>query len=51
VHACELLRSPARLALVGRFSEPALEREMLGQPGWSRVSAHGHLDRGRRAAS
>jgi glycosyltransferase involved in cell wall biosynthesis len=46
VHACALLDAPVRLALAGRFDEPAFEREMLGQPGWSRVSAHGHLDRG-----
>jgi glycosyltransferase involved in cell wall biosynthesis len=45
VRACELLRSPARLSLVGAFSEPALEREVAGFPGWARVQAHGHLDR------
>ena len=41
----ELLHSPARLALVGTFSEPALEREVVRFPGWGRVEAHGHLDR------
>ena len=45
VHACELLHSPARLALAGTFSEPALEREVSHLPGWGRVQAHGHLDR------
>lgn len=45
VRACEQLRSPARLSLVGGFSEPALEREVAGYPGWARVDAHGHLDR------
>jgi glycosyltransferase involved in cell wall biosynthesis len=45
VRACELLHSPARLALVGTFSEPALEREIARFPGWTRVQAHGHLDR------
>jgi len=46
VRACELLRSPARLSLVGSFAEPALEREVAHFPGWKRVDAHGHLDRG-----
>lgn len=45
VRACELLQTPARLSLVGRFSEPALEREVRDYPGWQRVDAHGHLDR------
>ena len=45
VRACELLHSPARLALAGTFSEPALEREVTHFPGWARVQAHGHLDR------
>lgn len=45
VRACELLQTPARLSLVGRFSEPALEREVADYPGWQRVDAHGHLDR------
>lgn len=45
VRACELLHSPARLALVGTFSEPALEREIARFPGWARVQPHGHLDR------
>lgn len=45
VRACEQLRSPARLSLVGKFSEPALAREVAGYPGWERVDAQGHLDR------
>lgn len=45
VRACALLRSPARLALGGRFAEPALEREVRAYPGWSRVRALGQLDR------
>lgn len=45
VRACALLRTPARLALGGRFAEPALEREVRAYPGWSRVRALGQLDR------
>jgi glycosyltransferase involved in cell wall biosynthesis len=45
VQACASLRSPARLALAGGFDDPALEREVMALPGWSRVDAHGHLDR------
>jgi glycosyltransferase involved in cell wall biosynthesis len=45
VRACTLLRSPARLALAGAFAEPALETEVSAHRGWSRVAAHGHLDR------
>lgn len=45
VRACELLRSPARLSLVGSFAEPALAREVAHFPGWKRVDAHGHLGR------
>ena len=45
VRACELLQTPARLSLVGSFSEPALEQEVAGYAGWQRVDAHGHLDR------
>ena len=45
VRACALLRTPARLALAGGFSEAALEREVRATPGWQRVDAHGHLDR------
>jgi len=45
VRACELLRSPARLSLVGSFAEPALEREVAHFAGWRRVDAYGHLGR------
>ncbi|MDB5933614.1 MAG: glycosyl transferase [Massilia sp.] len=45
VRACALLRSPARLTLAGRFSDPALEAEVSAYPGWQRVVAHGQLDR------
>jgi glycosyltransferase involved in cell wall biosynthesis len=44
VRACALLRSPARLALTGAFTESALEAEVTAYPGWGRVWAHGHLD-------
>jgi len=51
VRACEMLRSPARLSLVGSFAEPALAAEVARFPGWERIDAHGHLDRaGVRAA-
>lgn len=45
VEACSVLHSPARLALGGQFSEPALEAQMRTRPGWGRVDALGHLDR------
>ena len=45
VRACALLRSPARVSLAGKFSEPALEIELAAYPGWQRVTAHGQLDR------
>ncbi len=45
VRACALLHSPARLSLAGQFSEPALEAEVRGYPGWQRVDAHGQLER------
>jgi glycosyltransferase involved in cell wall biosynthesis len=45
VRACAQLHSPARLALAGQFSEPALEAEVSAYPGWERVTAHGQLDR------
>lgn len=46
VQACALLRTPARLSLAGSFAEAELEAEVRRQPGWQRVDAHGHLDRG-----
>jgi len=46
VKACALLRTPARLSLAGSFAEAELEAEVHGYPGWQRVDALGHLDRG-----
>ena len=46
VGACTLLRTPARLALAGSFAEAELEAEVRRHPGWRRVDALGHLDRG-----
>ncbi|RZA36441.1 MAG: glycosyltransferase [Lysobacteraceae bacterium] len=46
VSACALLRTPARLSLAGSFAEAELEAEVGQQPGWRRVDALGHLDRG-----
>lgn len=45
VRACALLRSNARLALAGAFSDAALQAELAALPGWPRVTAHGQLDR------
>jgi glycosyltransferase involved in cell wall biosynthesis len=45
VQACGLLKSPARLALAGRFDDAALEREVMDFAGWERIDAYGHLDR------
>ncbi|MCU6501772.1 glycosyltransferase [Rugamonas sp. A1-17] len=45
VRACTLLRTPVRVGLAGRFSEPALAARMRAQPGWERVDAHGVLGR------
>lgn len=45
VRACELLQSPTRLNLVGRFSESALEARVKAYPGWERVNELGFLDR------
>lgn len=45
VRACSLLRSDARLALAGHFSEPALEAEVHGYPAWPGVLSLGHQDR------
>lgn len=46
VRAGSFLRGPARLNLVGSFSEGALEAEVKALPGWQRVNACGFLDRG-----
>lgn len=45
VQAAVLLRSAARLNLVGEFSEPAVAAEMRAHRGWARVNEHGFLDR------
>jgi glycosyltransferase involved in cell wall biosynthesis len=45
VQAGALLRSPARLNLVGQFSEPAVEAEVMAHAGWARVNPLGFLDR------
>jgi len=45
VRACALLRTDARLALAGQFSEPALEAEVRSYPAWHRVRSLGHQDR------
>jgi glycosyltransferase involved in cell wall biosynthesis len=39
------LRSAARINLVGRFSEPAVEAQVKADPGWARVNELGFLDR------
>lgn len=46
VKACERLKTPTRLNLVGRFSEAALEARVKAYPGWARVNELGFLDRG-----
>ncbi len=45
VRACALLRSDARLAIAGQFSEHALEAEMRGDPAWPAILSLGHQDR------
>jgi glycosyltransferase involved in cell wall biosynthesis len=45
VRACELLHTPARLNLAGRFTDAALEASVKAYPGWARVIEHGFLDR------
>lgn len=45
VHACALVGSSARLNLVGRFFEPAVEAQVKADPGWARVNELGFLDR------
>ena len=45
VAACTLLHSPARINLVGAFSESATETEVKASVGWSRVNEHGFLGR------
>lgn len=45
VQAGIYLRSAARINLVGRFSEPAVEAQVKADPGWERVNELGVLDR------
>ena len=45
VEAGQYLRSPARLNLVGKFSEPLVEAATKASPGWGRVNELGFLDR------
>lgn len=45
VHACALMGSSARLNLVGRFSETAVEAQLKAHPGWAKVNDLGFLDR------
>ncbi|WP_336331864.1 glycosyltransferase family 4 protein [Pseudomonas putida] len=45
ISSLELLNSPARLNLVGRFSEPTVERDAKSKEGWKVVNEHGQLDR------
>lgn len=45
VRAAALLRSGARVALVGQFSEAPLEHEVAQYPGWPRVLRLAHQDR------
>ena len=45
VHAAALLRSGARIAIAGQFSESALEHEVSQYPGWPRVRRLAHQDR------
>jgi glycosyltransferase involved in cell wall biosynthesis len=45
VHAGQFLHSAARVNLVGRFSEPAVEAEVKAHPGWGWVNELGFLDR------
>lgn len=45
VRACEWLRTPTRINLAGRFTEPATEKAVKLLPGWSRINVLGQLDR------
>lgn len=45
INACEFLKTPTRLNLVGRFSESAVEAEVKGWPGWNRINELGFVDR------
>lgn len=45
VKSLECLKSSARLNLVGKFSEPEIEKEVRALKGWNSVNEHGQLDR------
>jgi glycosyltransferase involved in cell wall biosynthesis len=45
VAAAQLLQSPARITVAGRFSEPKLEQALGALPGWQRLNHTGHLAR------
>jgi glycosyltransferase involved in cell wall biosynthesis len=45
VSALDAIRSPVRLNICGRFTEPSLEAQVRALPGWSKVEYHGYLDR------
>jgi len=45
VAAMEYVKTPARLALAGRFSGTDLESEVRSMPGWARTDSLGFLDR------
>jgi glycosyltransferase involved in cell wall biosynthesis len=45
VRACAFLRTDARVAIAGQFSEASLEREVCTYAGWPRVRRLAHQDR------
>lgn len=45
VHACSLLRTPAKLVLAGSFDSPQLENSVSKGTGWHRVEVMGYLTR------
>lgn len=51
VAACRELKSAVRLNLAGQFEYPALEADVRGMHGWSRVNRIGHVNRAAVAAT
>ncbi|NHZ96270.1 glycosyltransferase family 4 protein [Massilia sp. CCM 8734] len=45
VAAAQLLQSPARITVAGRFPEVKLENALSALPGWQRLNRPGYLDR------
>jgi len=45
IRAMEHVKSSARLQLAGRFTAPEFEGEVKSYPGWTRVDAHGFVNR------